>query len=121
MRTTLLTLGLVAMVSASAQLAAPARSVAIGGTGRDACSDWLSDRSGTSASAQLASRGRVEWISGFLSGVNLFADKSGHLKGGVDDPDGVLVWIDTYCRAHPTDPQWAAAAALVLDLRNNPR
>ena len=64
---------------------------------------------------------RAEWLSGFLSGVNLFGERSGHLKGGVDDPNGVLKWIDTYCHAHPEDPIWAAAGALVFDLRNHPR
>lgn len=97
------------------------RSVAISGAGGDRCAAWVSDRRGTSAAAQAASLGRIEWISGFLSGVNLFADPSGHLKGGVDDPDGVLGWIDNYCLAHPAAPLWAAAGALVLDLRNHPR
>jgi hypothetical protein len=107
--------------SASAQMANSVRSVAVGGAGRDACSAWVADRGATSTAAQAATQGRIEWISGFLSGVNLFADRSGNLKGGVDDQNGALGWIDRYCRAHQTDPLWAAAGALVLDLRNHPR
>jgi hypothetical protein len=109
------------MVSASGARADSVRSVAIGGAGRDACSAWVLDRGATSTLAQAASKGRIEWIFGFLSGVNVFADRSGNLKGGVDDPDGVLGWVDKYCHTHPTDPLWTAAGALVLDLRNHPR
>jgi hypothetical protein len=115
-------LGGLLMVSAAGASADPLRSVAIGGAGRDACSAWVLDRGATSSSAQAAaSQGRIEWISGFLSGVNVFADRSGNLKGGVNNPDGVLAWIDKYCGTHPTDPLWVAASALVLDLRNHPR
>ena len=93
----------------------------IGGVGRDPCSAWVSGRGTTTPSAEAASQARIEWISGFLSAVNVFADRSGNLKGGVDDTDGVIRWIDKYCRAHPTDPLWTAAGALVLDLKNSPR
>jgi hypothetical protein len=121
MRIFVVAFGGLLMVSAAGANADSVRSVAIGGAGRDACSAWVSDRGSTSTSAQVANQGRIEWISGFLSGVNVFADRSGNLKGGIDDPDGVLGWIDKYCRTHPTDPLWAAASALVLDLRNHPR
>jgi hypothetical protein len=121
MRACLVAIAGALLTFASGARADPPRSVAIGGAGRDACSAWISDRAATTAPAQETSRGRVEWISGFLSGVNLFADRSGHLKGGVDDPDGVLAWIDKYCGAHPSVPLWTAAAALVLDLRNSAR
>lgn len=121
MRSFVVVTGAVLILLASLARADSGRSVAIGGAGRDACSAWLSDRGSTSTSAKAASKARIEWISGFLSGVNLFAESSGHLKGGVDDPEGVNKWIDNYCRAHPTDPLWAAVGNLVLDLRNHPR
>jgi hypothetical protein len=121
MRIFVVALGGILMVSAVGARGDSVRSVAIGGAGRDTCSAWVSDRGATSTSAQAAKQGRIEWIFGFLSGVNVFADRSGNLKGGVDDPDGVLGWIDQYCSAHPTDPLWAAAGALVLNLRSHPR
>jgi hypothetical protein len=121
MRTFILALACVLMASASAQLADSVHKVAIGGAGRDTCSEWVTDRGATSGPSQAASQGRNEWVSGFLSGVNLFADRSGHLKGGVDDPKAALEWIDNYCRVHPNDPLWAAAGALVFDLRSHPR
>ena len=108
-------------IPASGQLADTPRSVAVSGAGTDSCSAWVSDRGSTSAQAQAANQTRAEWLNGFLSGVNLFADSSGHLKGGVDDPKGVVAWIDKYCAARPTDPLFVAAASLVMDLRNFPR
>jgi len=120
MRVSILVFGVALMLFASLARADSVRAVAIGGVGRDACSAWLSDRGSTSTSADASSQARFEWISGFLSGVNVFAESSGHLKGGIDDPDGVNKWIDSYCRVHPGDPLWAAVANLVLYLRNHP-
>ena len=96
-------------------------SVAISGAGIDKCAVWLSDRSATSDSSLAANKVRIAWLTGFLSGVNLFGERSGHLKGGVDDPNGTLGWIDNYCRANLGDQLWQAAGAFVLDLRNHPR
>ena len=95
--------------------------VAIGGSGREPCSAWTKDRIATSADARLASQSRIDWISGYFSAVNMFAEASGNLHGSIDDHDGMIGWIDNYCRAHPADPLFVAAADLVFDLRNNPR
>jgi len=111
----------VLLVSCSFAWADPLRSVSIAGAGRDSCSKWLSDRAATSTEARAATQARIEWISGFLSAVNLFADRSGNLKGGIDALDAALKWIDSYCSAHPVDPLWTAAGTLVLDLRNHAR
>ena len=99
------------------------RSVAIGGAGRDACSAWIADRDAASASesAQRASQARIEWISGYFSAVNQFYESSGNLHGSIDDLNGMLGWIDSYCRKHPGDPLFVAATDLVFDLRNHPR
>jgi hypothetical protein len=111
----------VALAAAASANAQSTHSVAVAGVGRDACATWLTDRGATSGEVQATTKQRIEWLSGFLSGVNLFADRSGDLKGGADNIDGALEWIDTYCRAHPSDPLFAAAAGLVFDLRNHPR
>lgn len=121
MRSFIVVIGAVLVLFASLARADSDRSVAISGAGLDACSAWLTDRGSSSAFAKAASQARIEWITGFLSGENLFAESSGHLKGGIDDPDGVNKWIDNYCRAHPTDPLWVAVADLVFDLRNHSR
>lgn len=117
----IMALSVLLTVWASSASADSIRSVSIGGVGRDPCSAWVLGRATTTPSAEAASQTRIEWISGFLSAVNVFADRSGNLKGGVDDPDGVIRWIDKYCGAHPTDPLWTAAGALVLDLKNSSR
>jgi hypothetical protein len=113
------------MLAALIVLACPAgaqtRMAAIGGAGRETCAAWTEDRGAASESARLANERRIEWISGFFSAVNVFADSSGSLHGGIDDRDGMLAWIDNFCREHPNDPLWGAAANLVLDLRNRSR
>jgi hypothetical protein len=95
--------------------------VSIGGSGANPCSAWTQDRSGTTDAARQASQSRIDWISGFFSAVNLFAEQFGSLHGGIDDRDGMIAWIDTYCQEHPTDPLFVAAGDLVFDLRNHPR
>ena len=97
--------------------AQPTHAVAVGGTGREPCAAWTQDRNAEKEPGRQTSEGRIEWISGFFSAVNLFAEPSGNLHGGIDDRDGMLSWIDNYCRAHPGDPLFAAAANLVLQLR----
>jgi hypothetical protein len=111
-------LGIVFSVGAYAQTT---HAVAVGGAGRDSCAIWIKDRGGASEPSVLASQKRIEWISGFFSAVNLFTQPSGNLPGGIDDIDGMLGWIDTHCRSKPDEPLWAAAADLVLDLKNHPR
>ena len=96
-------------------------SVVIGGTGREPCSSWTKDRSGNSEQAKEGTARRQEWILGFFSAVNLFYDPSGNLHGGIDDQEGMLAAVDNHCRSHPDDPLFAAAADLVLDLKNHPR
>jgi hypothetical protein len=95
--------------------------VAVGGSGRDPCSAWTQDRSATTDPERQASQSRIDWVLGFFSAVNLFAESSGSLHGGIDDRDGMILWIDNYCRAHPTAPLFVAAGDLVFDLRNHPR
>lgn len=59
--------------------------------------------------------------SGFMASFPpsiFFAEPAGNLHGGIDDRDGMLRGIDSYCRAHPRDPLFAAAANLVLLLKN---
>ena len=117
------------MLAASIAIASPVgsyaadstRSSAIGGSGRDACSAWVKDRSARSESAKQATQRRIEWVSGFFSAVNVFIDPSGNLHGSIDDLNGMLGWVDNYCRGHPSDPLFAVAADLFFDLRNHPR
>jgi len=99
----------------------PTHRVAVGGSGQDSCSAWTQGRSATTDEARYASQSRIDWISGFFTAVNFFAEPSGSLHGGIDDRDGMIAWIDNYCRANPADPLFVAATDLVFDLRNNPR
>jgi hypothetical protein len=122
MRKSLFFLAVVTMLAGSAQADdATVHSVAIGGSGREPCSSWTKDRSGDSEQAKKGAEIRLEWILGFFSAVNLFDDPSGDLHGGIDDREGLIAGIDNQCRSHPDDPLFAAAANLVLELKNHPK
>lgn len=111
---------LAVFLMAASAAGAPAQSlqsVAIGGTGRDPCSAWTQDRAGTTDAARESSLRRIEWVSGYFSAVNFFTTTSGSLHGGIDDRDGMIGWIDNYCRDHPAEPLFAAATDLVFQLR----
>lgn len=112
---------LLAAASPVALYAQSIHAVSIGGAGRDPCSAWTQDRSATTDAGRQASQARIEWVSGFFSAVNLFTQPSGSLHGGIDDRDGMISWLDSYCRDHPGAPLFAASADLFFDLKNHPR
>jgi hypothetical protein len=54
------------------------------------------------------------WVSGFLTGANVFSDES-H-AGKSTDGEGLGTWLINYCTAHPIGKLIDAAAALRLEL-----
>jgi hypothetical protein len=111
----------VPVVLPSEVYAQTAHSLSVSGTGRESCATWTNAREGTSEEAKLDAQKRIEWVTGFFTAVNLFTQPSGNLHGSIDDQDGMLGWIDVHCRANPNEPLFAAAAGLVLDIKNHPR
>lgn len=97
----------------------PTVSVAISGAGRNSCASWLEDRNAASDAARATNDKQVEWITGFISAVNVFAEPSGDVSRGIDQ-DKLLTFIDEYCRTNPDHPIWMPAANLVLKLRKQP-
>lgn len=108
---------LLAIASPSNLHAQPTHKVAIGGAGSDSCAVWTQGRNATTELGKQASEGRIQWLAGFLSAVNFFTEPTGSLHGGIDDHDGMIAAVDTYCQAHPGDPMFAAAATLVFQLK----
>jgi hypothetical protein len=80
------------------------------GAGASSCGRWVADRSGQNLYDKVSDE---QWVVGFLSGV-------GYESSGPDNPlndidaDGVLAWIDNYCRAHPLDRISKAAGAFTF-------
>ena len=84
------------------------RNVAVIGTGTLSCGKWLEgSRQGPAARAQL-----LQWVYGFLSGVN------SHTAGPQAKPLDVeagAAFVDAYCRNNPLHALVLAAAALVQE------
>jgi hypothetical protein len=72
------------------------------GQGTASCGKWTAVRHDEHA------LGHEQWILGFLSGVGWGGAEFGDNPLSGTDADGVLAWIDNYCRAHPLE--WLAVA-----------
>ena len=82
------------------------------GAGTASCGTWLAHRSpGDPNSAQFDA-----WVTGYVTGVNQFADEDGDVTGH-QDSDGMIAWVTTYCTSHPLDKIATAAGHLVLELQ----
>jgi hypothetical protein len=65
------------------------------GAGASSCGTWTADRSAKTANDD------VQWVLGFLSAYNTFGPDPSHNISHSTDVNGVLGWIDNYCREHP--------------------
>jgi hypothetical protein len=75
---------------------------------------WFSDRELTFADLKLSVQ--LSWVYGFLSASNYYGTSaSADITSGTDF-NGLFVWIDNYCAAHPLDSIATATIALVTEL-----
>ena len=56
-----------------------------------------------------------EWVLGFVSGSNIYAEHPELLPAPID-ARAIYAWIDNYCRSNPLDNLYDASFALVKDL-----
>lgn len=81
------------------------------GNGISSCGTWTKERQTDAVNSALL----TQWVAGFLSGMNVpnatdvLVDK---------DYDGLMGWIDNYCRANPLNSVGIASAALMYELRS---
>ena len=61
----------------------------------------------------------MQWVAGYLSGSNQDPAEPEALRG--TDFDGMMGWIDNYCREHPLATIGEAAIALLAELRSKAR
>lgn len=54
------------------------------------------------------------WVLGYLSGAAAGSDID--VLKNVDNPNGIKIWIENYCKDHPLDGVPDAARALFLEL-----
>jgi hypothetical protein len=102
--------GMVLLV-ASAPASAQERLV-FGEGAATSCGSWTQGRQTRSFKAGLS----AQWIAGYLSGLNMGAVGPDPLSG--TDFDGLMAWIDNYCRSNPLDMVGTAAFRLMGELRS---
>jgi len=72
------------------------------------CGGWLEQRQNKTY------RDTFQWALGFLSGA-AWSDVRGDFLADVRDSDGVLHWLDNYCRTYPTRRFLAALFAFTAE------
>ncbi len=82
------------------------------GQGNVSCSSWLENRTSNNA--------RAAWILGYITAFNQYgSSKPSDVSEGTTTEE-MMVFIDKYCRNHPTDNLYRASAALVDQFRQKP-
>jgi hypothetical protein len=83
------------------------------GLGGSSCGSWTKASPVTRSLAQ-------QWVVGYLAGLNSQTpDDLDFIKGA--DFDGLMSWIDNYCRAHPIESINTAANELSTELLRRQR
>jgi hypothetical protein len=89
-------------------VSATANAKVIMGAGAASCGAWSKPRDIDDKSKN------TQWLLGFLSGIN--DANSGPDFLSHTDADGVIAWVDNYCRQHPLDHIVEAASKLATEL-----
>ena len=99
-----------AIMLVAASLEASAQDRIIFGEAGTSCRTWTQARQTKSRKAGLS----AQWVAGYLSGSNVEADHPDVLVA--TDFDGLMAWIENYCRANPHDLVGTAALKLFDEL-----
>ena len=81
------------------------------GQGANSCWAWTRSHEAKAATQGLY----TQWVAGFVSGVSSDADEPDILTRM--DSDGLMAWMNDYCKANPLAKVTTGAAALVQELR----
>jgi hypothetical protein len=92
----------------------PAPAVRVFGAGLSSCGEWTTARAQQNSFSNLVFS---SWLLGYLSGINeaLNAFKKADVLMS-HDAQGLLAWMDNYCRANPLDKVKRAADELLAEL-----
>ena len=94
------------------------------GMGTKSCAEWTKaegERRPVSSGGTMLTEsgsdipGQTQWITGFLTAYNYYQSATPNVAESTD-MNGVFLWMDSYCAAHPLDPIANAAIALVAEL-----
>src|SRR4051794_1781411 len=81
---------------------AQAQTYMIKGQGTQSCGRWITDRN------TLGEAAKVGWVLGYITAYNEYT-YSGPDVTGATDVDGIIGWMDSYCRTHPLESVAVAA------------
>lgn len=81
------------------------------GLGASSCGKFISDTSGD----VIDRNGYMSWLTGYITSFNEFTPTDGNITRDTD-VDGVLYWIENYCKENPTVSFGNAASAALLFL-----
>ena len=79
----------------------------IGAGARESCGKWLDYRS------RKIEDGMINWALGFISGSAVYGDVGNPLQS--TDSEGVIYWLDNYCRTHASESFSAAVRSFITD------
>jgi hypothetical protein len=89
-----------------------AQGLGVLGQGNVSCSSWLENHTSNDA--------RAAWILGYITAFNQYgSSKPSDLTQGTTTEE-MMVFINNYCRNHPTGNLYEASAALVDQFRQKP-
>jgi hypothetical protein len=77
------------------------------GAASESCSGWTTARQANNTRSWV----NEQWVLGFLSGVGYVGHQNGLDPLNGMDEQGVVAWIDNYCREHSLDALVVAAVA----------
>jgi predicted MarR family transcription regulator len=101
------------LIGAGTAPAAHAVEITTYGTGLKACDAYLDARERDDPD-QIAF---IDWLSGYLSGVNATSKHRNNLLG-LSDVQGAMNWLDDYCRARPS-VHFAQAVGMLLMVKTS--
>ena len=67
--------------------------------------------------ADAATSSSLEWVEGYLTAYNKLVARGGDVLAGQMEVKSLQDWLDTYCRAHPSDEIVTAAQSLIAELK----
>ena len=101
---------LASLLMASSTSPTSAQRVAIG-EGIKSCGTWTKERQVKSQASHMF----ATWVLGYASGANWRAYPDPDFLAE-PDAEGILAWVDNYCRAHPIDTIGKASEELIYFL-----
>ncbi len=84
------------------------------GAGTKSCGKWMEARKDDSWESLIL----INWVWGFVTSYNRYVHKGGVGVEGNIDNEGLMAWVDQYCRDNPLENVANASQALIYKLNS---